>query len=285
MSQSLELKTFSESDIIPLFEAFSLAFSANDVPFRPSLEQFRNRIFRKLGIVNEVSGLLTSGSMVVAFVLHTINRNGNKLTAYNGGTGVIPYYRGNGHAIEVYSWLFPKLQNLGVNNILLEVIDNNQRAIELYKKMGFNFVRTFKCFKLTSTIPNYHVDELIIAEAKQWNSGYAVFDSYETSFLDSIPHLQTSFDNETMLISSIDDQVVGYVIFQSALGRISRLAVMEHFRGKHVASALVREVQKRSFSNEITIMNVPEDQQGTIQALQKMGFVNEVDQIEMELII
>ena len=48
-----------------------------------------------------------------------------------------------------YEFLIPKIQAKFLARILLEVVENNQKAVSLYEKIGFTFKRRFHCYKMT----------------------------------------------------------------------------------------------------------------------------------------
>jgi hypothetical protein len=55
-------------------------------------------------------------------------------------------------------------------------------------------------------------------------------------------------------------------------------------RGKKLATALISYAEVTS-SRSLTILNIPESELQTIAALEALGFVNELNQFEMELLI
>ena len=80
---------------------------------------------------------------LVGFILMGIE-NG---VAYNGGTGVLPEFRGNSLTQKMYDFILPKLKDQNIYSHQLEVISENFPAIRTYKKIGFQKTRTLSCFK------------------------------------------------------------------------------------------------------------------------------------------
>lgn len=277
-------KVFEASDLQGLYEAFVQAFSGNSVTFHPSPAQFERRMFNKLNLNPAISSLMLSGNEVVGFVLHTLAVYHDKLTAYNGGTGLIPAHRGSKRSYLFYERLLPTIQASGAQRILLEVIATNEPACKLYHALGFNQKRLLKCYKLHDEIEDKSPD-ITFKPVKIFDSKYEAYWDYSPTFLDSSQQLVHNLDNEVILEACINRLTVGYIIFQPALGRISQFGVAPQWRNQGIGSALIYGAQTRCYQKKLTIMNVPEDQVDTIEALGALGFVNEVDQLEMELIL
>ena len=266
-----------------LHDAFLDAFSKYFVSFRPGKEQFYRRIHSKLNILPELSGLAMNEDHVESFVLHTFNTYQNKKTIYNGGTGTRINSQGEGLAHRLYEYLFPKLKTTGAERILLEVVDKNLRAQKLYEGLNFKFTRVLKCYKLTSPIDSL-IKEIEI-EVGEWDESLNANLSFEPCFMDSSNQLPYNLENERVLIAKGSGQTIGHLVFQPDLGRISQLAVHPDQRGKGIGKELVSACQHQTQATELTILNIPESELETTDTLEKMGFVNEIDQFELELII
>lgn len=57
---------------------------------------------------------------------------------------LIPEQRGTGASIAFWNELIAKLRANGVANVFLEVEESNLRALNFYKKIGFNTLRTVR---------------------------------------------------------------------------------------------------------------------------------------------
>ncbi|MEM0939305.1 MAG: GNAT family N-acetyltransferase [Bacteroidota bacterium] len=273
-------RLLTKNDFTALYDSFKAAFSENSVKLRPTKEEFSYRLAHKLRVVYDISGATFDGSVLIGFILHTSNIYEGIPTAYNGGTGVLPGFRNQRVAEELYEYLIPKIQSKFLARVLLEVVEVNEYAIKLYEKVGFNFRRRLLCFKQTLELDylshSHKIEEGLVSQV-DFN-----FNDFEPSFLDSEAHLMDG--KEKVLLCKINGELAGFAIFQPHLGRISQLAVIPKHRGKKVAKSLLYEIQKKS-SKKLTIMNIPEDQLSFHQFLIRNGFINEVNQFEMELII
>lgn len=280
---SIVFSAYQEEHFQQLHNAFIDAFSDYLVTFKPDQAAFKRRIYSKLKLNHMLSGLALEDHQVVSFILHTSNTYEGKQTIYNGGTGTRMSYQGMNLAFQLYEYLFPNLKKTGAERILLEVIDKNKRAQRLYENLGFAFTRVMKCFKLTKELdgkPSFAIEQHI-----EWCERFSENMSFEPCFMDSTPQLVHNLEHEVILEAKVDNQPAGHLIFQPDLGRISQLAVHPKYRHIGVGKSLIIACQQRSRNPFLTILNIPEAEINTLDALAAIGFANEIDQFELELII
>ena len=275
----METRLLQKEDFKKLYKAFCLVFSNYKVEFNLLLEEFDYRIHKKLNIDYDLSVARFDGDRMIGFLLHTSNLYEGIPTAFNGGTGVIPSFRNQRTGEELYQFLLPKIASKAIERIILEVIDTNDHAIRLYEKTGFSFRRTFLCYKLEKkqrlslrgNISDGSLDDLDDR-----------FTDFSPSFIDSREQLMRG--NEKVLIAKKGKLIVGYIIFQPSLGRVSQIAVSRVARREGVGKNLIALAQSKS-RKSLTIMNVPEDELEVQKFVASCGFENQVTQFEMELII
>ena len=285
----MEFKPFQETDLPALHRAFSEAFATYSVPFQLSFDAFRKRILNKLRIDSDLSYMAYRKDRCVGFVLHTKEEYEGKLTIYNGGTGVIPEFRGNQLTEQLYESLTPQIKESGAKIILLEVITTNAGAIKVYERLGFQYRQTFKCYKRKPSdevVEEKRNQNLRIIRQMNWHPvQYRSCYEFEPSFIDSFPHLLHNRAHEICLEAYEGDSFGGFVIFQPHVGRISQLAVTKESRGKGIATSLLSHAAELSLGKELTFINIPEEQEQMHEFLLARGFENQVDQYEMELVI
>ncbi len=269
-----------------MHKAFVEAFSDYKVPFNPTFEEFQKRILYKLNISHQMSGICTSERVVLGFVLHTINRYNGILTIYNGGTGVIPTEQRKGIALNLFEFCFPYFLNSGAKRIILEVVTTNHRAINLYEKLGFTFLQTIKCYKNSSPSYSKVNEKIVVKRRNEWiPERYDPLKSFLPCFIDSNEQLRTNFRNEILLEALVEDNLKGFMIFSPTNGRISQIAVHPEMRGHGIGKSLLKTGLMMSKKDELSILNIPETATETHEALLSLGFENQLDQYEMELLI
>lgn len=273
-------RLLSNIDLQQLYTTFNAAFASYFVKFQPTEEEFHYRLKNKIRMDYSVSAGAYDGDQLVGFIIHTSNIYQGIPTAYNGGTGVLPGFRNQKVAEEIYEYLIPKIQTKFLGRILLEVIESNDSAIKLYEKIGFTFSRKMRCFKQTHKLD--FLKNETPTELGNINELDFSFNDFEPSFIDSEAHLLEG--NEKVLVCKIEGELAGFAVFQPHLGRISQLSVARKYRGLSIGKSLLYNIQKHT-DKKLTIMNIPEDQESFHLFLKRCGFENQINQFEMELII
>ena len=67
--------------------------------------------------------------------LGSVNRESDEASIF--GFGIVPEYRGKGYGKELLHLMIDRLYQMGKTEIMLDVSSENVRALELYKKSGF----------------------------------------------------------------------------------------------------------------------------------------------------
>ena len=189
----------------------------------------------------------------------------------------------------MYESVFPKLQNIGVEQCVLEVISNNKPAIRVYEDLGFKRTKFYHCLKLKEESPylqkiKKHNIDLIIPENPKWKR-YECFCDYNTCFLDSLPLLKKNKQNETILEAYINHQLVGFLIFNRKMGRIEHIGIDHNVRGRGIGSLLIKRMIKICRKKPIYILNLNERNYDLLNFFLRLGFRNEIDQFEFKLVI
>lgn len=276
----MNIRLLSNEDLNPLYRTFTSSFANNEVRFQPSLDDFNYRIHKKLLLDMEISAAAFDGDEMVGFILHSSNLYEGIPTAYNGGTGVLPGFRNQQVAGQVYDFLIPRIQQKSLARILLEVVETNIYAIALYEKIGFTFKRRFKCYKKVKQLDDKPEVEVIEGDMKDVDFSFVDFNP---CFIDSGDQLKRG--NEQVLLAKDESgNSIGHLIMQPHLGRISQIAVSRIHRHNHVGLSLIRKAQAYT-EKHLFIMNIPEEEIGFDAFLKACGFENQVNQFEMELII
>ncbi|HEX6161392.1 MAG TPA: GNAT family N-acetyltransferase [Thermoanaerobaculia bacterium] len=134
-------RTLTADDFDAVYAAFADAFSDYVVKFSPNREQLTEMLTRR-GYVPEASVGLFDDERLVAFTLNGVEGE----RAYDSGTGVVLSHRQQGLGRVVMEASFDALRRQGCTSYVLEVLDNNHKAIELYRGLGFEEIRALQCW-------------------------------------------------------------------------------------------------------------------------------------------
>lgn len=284
MNSDFTIGPLSPEMLTDMYLTFLDSFSDYQISFRLSKKQFVDKFVRKLNIDFAHSvGAWNSTQGMEAFIFTSIAPYQGKLTAYNGGTGVRPKARSNNLVSKMYDSILPKLQSVGVQQCLLEVLEKNKRAIRAYRKVGFYETGLLRCYKLNRPIYLNHKPVLNIqlryatAPKKEL---YKNFIDQQASFLDDLI-MQHHFDQERVIEAYDHGKCIGFLIYQPKFSRINGIAVSPIYRRSGVGSSLINEMIKNERFKQVTVLNVPEESEALNSFLSRQGFDNEINQYEM----
>lgn len=286
MGSQFYFRNLKPLDLTDMYIAFIDAFTDYAIEFKLTKEQFVRKFVEKLKIDFSLSIGAFDYDALAGFVFTSVNHYEGKLTAYNGGTGVRPAFRGNNITYQIYDYLKPLLFQKKIKQCVLEVLSENNRAIKTYEKIGFEKTKYYKCFKLNQrelTKKPLEVSlDIFSKDYPDWHI-YEKFSDSEPSFLDCPNMILQNLANEEIIEAHHDHKCIGYAIFQPSFGRISQIAVDQNFRNKGVGSCIMEYVHKRSRQKALTVINVEEKATDTIKFFEHIGMTNQINQYEMIL--
>jgi ribosomal protein S18 acetylase RimI-like enzyme len=278
-------KTLENISIEILHQAFISAFSDYQVKIDLPLWKFEQMLQRR-GYVSEISIGAFKDDVLVGFVLNGFRKWDGRPTVYDLGTGVTGEYRKQGITSNILLNLRELLKEKGVEQYLLEVIQTNISAVELYKKQGFGKTRDFVCFQLDKSkyIPMTawevgHIDRI---NSEDWEKLMGFWD-FIPSWQNSIDSVNAASDSFVYSIVQIDGTIAGYGIIDRKTGDIPQIAVDRNYRRRGIAGSIITDLIENTESHRIGVLNVDNQSRAMKDFLTKSGFENTVDQYEMIL--
>ena len=264
----MEIGSLENIGFDTLFEGFSNAFSDYEIHFDKS--EVQSMLIRR-GYVPCLSFAAFEGGEIVAFTLNGIGMFKGMRTAYDTGTGTVKEYRGCGLAGEIFRYSLPFLREAGISQYLLEVLQNNHKAINVYRRMQFDTTREFDCFKQSiANIDNLHgvKDHQSIRQCSNFRIELIDTDTVRQaqSFCDFYPSWQNSIESiergasELTCIGAFDsDEFIGFSVFDRKSGDLTQIAVRKEYRRQGVASQLLCEAVREMCTDFVKVINVPSD--------------------------
>lgn len=274
-------RTLENTPVEVMHEAFVDAFSDYQVKMDLPLWKFQQMQNRR-GFSGKLSMGAFEGDRLVGFVL-----NGSRLwqedkTVYDMGTGVIQAYRRQGITTKILSELESLLKMEGIHQYLLEVLQENTSAFELYQKQGFRITRALNCYKLSKKNASFSKGRYPIHRGNPMNM------SYEESFWDFMPSWQNS--SESVLAAGdvfgyamvvLEGQVAGYGLIDKNSGDIPQLAVRKDLRNQGIGSCILKDLLLQTEAPHAVFLNVESTSEETVSFLLRSGSENTVNQYEM----
>lgn len=279
---------FLQKEIFPqLYAAFINAFSDYAVKMQPSQEQFFEMLTRR-GIRYDLSVGAFSGGQLVGFNLNALDLWKGRLTVYDTGTGVIPQYRGQSIASQIFAFSLPKLKQVSAQHYILEVIDTNVSAIRVYQNVGFRTSRKLESFKLDGSVTVSSKKETVGIELRiESEPDWELFQSFwdwEPSWQNSISSINRSLDKKVVAGAFFEGRCVGYGIVYPSNGDIPQLAINEAYRRRGIGTRILQSLEAQ-IEREQTgrMINVDAAAEGTLRFCEGVGMKKIVSQYEMLL--
>lgn len=286
----MEYQTLEKTDTFCVYQAFRQAFSDYQVPVDMPYEAFEMRLKRN-GYRPGVSvGAFAHGELT-GIVLNGVRDWDGEKTIYDLGTGVIPAFRKRGITRNMLSMVETICRDHGIGRYQLEVIQDNTAAVSLYKKQGFQVMRSLNCYM---TERNERKPDGKPDESRQWQivpSGALTPEQWECvkGFWDYAPSWQNSMDSVCAIEDSFacilaerSGKLIGYGMINKANGDIAQLAVKPEYRRLGAATDIMQHLQEQTGSPEIKMINVDERDKALNRFLKQSGFRVFAKQYEME---
>ncbi len=281
---ALECRFLSEAYFQELYDTFMAAFADYKVSMDFTVEQFRGHIvLNAVDLASSVGWL--DGGRLVGFTLNGFGPWHGKHTVYDAGTGVIPEYRRQGLSTRMFEMMLPEFEGRGYQQCLLEVITDNEKAIGLYKNLGFNTTRTLsllECKGGMTAEPNAgsHA-ELRDIETPDWDLLKTFWDG-EPSWQNSTDAIDRSRAKKQIVGAYLDGQCVGYIVFSSNVGRVAQIAVDRRHRGRGIGTRLMEALFARTpEGNHPQVINADRSIESANRFFESRGFVEVLSQYEM----
>lgn len=264
-----------------IHRAFLEAFSDYSVPLQHSEADLREMVTRR-GFHPEISlGAFQKGELI-AFTLNGSGSWDGRKTAYDTGTGVIPSHRGRGIGRAMIRSCDDLLRSQQFEQYLLEVIQTNEAAVELYRGSGFEVTRELQCWSYAAPESRTRPSGLAIEvsrELPQWNS-VAPFRDVAPSWQNSDDSLRRARAERVTLTATLDGALAGYAVLFTPNGDLPQLAVTRPLRRRGVGSALLAEAF-RVARRALKIVNIDTSGASIARFLEAGGATPTVAQFEM----
>lgn len=267
-----EIKCLAGTDFDMLFRGFENTFSDYEIHF--DKEEVRAMLTRR-GYEPRLSFAAFDGDEIVAFTLNGIGLFNGITTAYDTGTGTAKSFCGQGMAGTIFNHSLPFLKEAGISQYLLEVLQNNQKAISVYSRMGFETTREFDCFRQNITeirnLDSAGQDIEILIKPLDFDAviNARSFCDFHPSWQNSAESIERGRQGLTCLGAFHRDRLVGYCVADRLTGDLTQLAVDPQYRRKGIATRLLQAAVPMMRTDFIKVLNIPTDD------MELHGFLND----------
>lgn len=276
------LQTLDQVPEEAFVQALNAAYTDYFVPIYLTVSAFRSLVRREDIRLDRSVAALAGRSVVGMGLLAVRGRR-----AWIGGLGVVPEHRREGIGRLLMNGLIEHAREAGCDRVQLEVITQNERAINLYRSLGFERLRRLSV--LNARAANGRVDPSNAGPALRIDHAGA------SRLLDALPGLRASlpsWQHEPDSIRQVIDRVDGlaardpdgelqglclYSGDETQAGLVSLAG-----RSAEVGAALLGALRRRIPDAHLAYLNVPDDDP-MLPVLLHSGFEETLAQYEMAL--
>ncbi len=281
----IQIRNLASIDLSRITACFNDAFSDYIIQFKATEEYLEDR-WSAAGVDYSLSFGAFFEDELVGFIINAIdNWNGVK-TAFNVGTGVIPAQRGKRLVKKLYEHALPVLRGEFIKQGLLEVIQENEKAIKAYESVGFGIKRELHSYiysgentqskKIQSNDLEIYMEKNL--SKLSWNiiNSFADFDS---SWENSNSCINRSLGKYNFWGITKKEKILGYAIVNPKTGYIPQFAISQTERRKGYGRFLFQNLQEQF--ERLIIVNVDGNSSAANLFLRNMQFKPYISQFEM----
>lgn len=272
-----------------IYDTFTRGFSDYPIKLNMTLEEFEARFFGSEGNQASYSHIVydqDEPNKTIGLIFGGIRQFDGVKTLRCGTMCVDPRYRRKSIGEELLKTHLEVAKNEYCKQAMLEVLSDNQKAIALYKKMGYDAVYHLKYYTLERNNLNGKINRAIECSIKQIT--FEQLQYFRSTLSDVHINWQNEFeyfnDNKQYDALGIYDnkQLIGGIGIVE--GKIHFLWVVSEYRNTGIGSTLIEQAFQIT---QLTRLNMSFPSNITLQHfVNKLGFVkNPVEQYEMYKII
>lgn len=244
----------------------------------------RAKYWKKKWTINRVRYDLSIGTFdeannLIAFMIIGVDERNGKKVAFNAGTGVIPTFRGQKLVKQMYQFAIPLFKENGIEELALEVINKNIKAIKAYQSVGFRIEKLYQCFRSTDDIlPTFIAYRSQRVKLPNWKA-YETFTIEDYCWENLIEGIELNLKKIKCyeIYNQIDGDLIAYYIINSKTKSILRFEAKNE-NGYHA-------LYNHWYTNygQVKVLNVQHPEK--IHFLESYKFENNIDQFEMVRLI
>lgn len=290
----MEIRNFTDFTVGELTQLWNEGFKGYASDMTMDVDMFMKRIPEN-HLSLESSLALCDEGRPIGFVMNGFRNVDGRLTAWNGGTGIIPEYRAKGCGRQLIGAALDLYREKGATVALLEAISTNEPAIKLYSKMGYQLIDQLRYYELKEGLS----PGVFAVEAEQPYRFYTGLPQDIQHFalpVGEMPwqtHWQNIMNGQSVIALNDHGQVAGYALFKrtfDAQGEHSatnlyqcRTVDVSDEEAPGLLKALLSQVYAPLDKKVVRrTVNLPLSQQPLVRILEEAGFRPWIDQVHMK---
>lgn len=278
----IEIKLVKDCPFNDAHNVWNQGFSDYYTDVQISLTQFAFKLgFDELS--PEYSFIAYAQGVPVGIIMNGIKVLGEKKWAWNGGTTVIPAYRGKGISKLLMEASMSLYKREGIDIASLEVFRVNKQAIHLYSSFDYQEVDRLLFLELNEV----NSKNFFTADTTLYNIKHvAPLDVRNISFYDYSVPWKTNWNliqnGQAAIAINQNEEVIGYALYQRKLDQESKIRTVILYQcvvnskvkeQPFILKMLLNEIILENTSKDIRIVtyNLPSKNDQLIEILKEVG--------------
>lgn len=255
---------------------FCNAFSDYDIPMKLTEEELKIRL-ELSGINKELSYGAFFHDEMVGFIFNSCQVYQGEPAVFDIGTAVVPEHRGKRVFYNLFHFSKEALLKNNVGTCYLEVLQQNERAVRLYKNLGFEIAREFSVLKAAEKkLPEAVKRKASCIEYTEYykldmSNCYCPVPSFEhsTGIIQRNPHLYQ------ILYLENTNKITAFCVFEKERGSIVQFGYADQGDLSIIIENMLNQYKT------ITVKNIDLQETDLLHTLSSLGFEEVVKQFEM----
>ena len=275
------IKPLTNIKIEIIHDAFVDAFSEYETPVDISMDQLHEMLVTRSYQPDFSRGYFREDRLA-GFVLVGYREEAGSRMFYDAGTGIRKEFQKQGMGNALLESVMAGMKQERINTFLLEVLENNAAARELYKKHGFKETRKFSCFRFSLEGRPSEKGHIRFAESQKLCNHPEKLCGFVPSWQNANPSVVNAGNHVKKFDIDYLGKSAGYLIINRKNGNIMQLGLERNYRTLAVLDEIVKAAGRLCEGETMKLLNI-EVESEIDRLLKEYGMDNFVNQYEMEL--
>lgn len=274
----------TEAAMSQIYEAFKIGFADYPVPFDMDMDAFAARFFGPEGNELSRSFIALEPDGPVGLILGGVRTFDGKRTMRCGTLCIAPAYRGQGVSRRLFELHKQAALDAGCDQLFLEVLRENARAIRFYEKQGYRIQDTLEYYGgPTASLPETgptpdEAEEIDFAELAAFR---ASLPDCHINWQSDPPFYAASSQEALLAIYDNNREPIAMTAM-SPSGKINFLWVRPERRGQGLGRSMLRQAADKQRAEKLSVCLPGSAALGGY--FRKLGFEKQpIEQYEMNM--